>query len=286
MTHLIAPDGTQLVVTPVDAEVGDDAVRLTVEVDASTWQRVRAEQLFHLDAEHAPSLPASAVDTTYRLVLRLGIESTGDDLERDALLTELPARLSRTEDWYAEDVQREIAIPEALQVPGARLAEGSPTGWAPKQRPSTDAPLLTIARTWFAEHGMAATGVDDATVLRLDGDGFNGSWVLWLETREDEGIVLVWSSWPEAVPAERRRAVMELLTRLNTDIAVGAFEMDLDRGQVSFRTSIDVTDDRLSGALLSRLVGANVEVFDDWLPALQSVIAGRDAQVVLAELSR
>ncbi len=93
----------------------------------------------------------------------------------------------------------------------------------------------------------------------------------------------MWSSYGEGVPEERRPAMMELLTRINPDVAVGAFELDLDRGNVSFRTSIDVTGDRLTDALLERLIGANVGAFDDYLPAIEKIALsdGHDPKAVL-----
>ncbi len=138
-----------------------------------------------------------------------------------------------------------------------------------------------MVRRWLADHELQSTPVAGQTVLRLDGEGANGSWILWIETREDDDLCIVWSSWPQEIPLERRGAVMELVTRVNTDIQVGAFELDLSRGQLSFRTSLDVTDDRLSEALLARLVGANVETFDDYLPALDRVLAGEDPVTAL-----
>jgi hypothetical protein len=268
--RLSVPDGPPLVVSPVGVASDGDTVRLTVDLDSAAWERVRDEALFHLDPAHAGrGFAGEAPGAAYRLVLRLDGPSPSA-ADAASLLRER----SSTADWYAEDVQRELPLPSGA-APGSRLAEGYPTAWAAVSD-DLDAPLLAVCRAWFAARGMQATRVEGATVLRLEGDGSNGSWVLWLETREEARVVIVWSSWPVAVPEPRRRAVMELVTRLNPDIAVGAYELDLDRGQVSVRTSIELGDAPLHEDLVAGLVGANVEVFDTHLPRLLAVIDGVD----------
>ena len=154
------------------------------------------------------------------------------------------------------------------QLSGAEVPPSVP----PVPPVSGPTPMLDVVRRFLAGHDIAAERVEGETILRMEGTGANGEWTLWIQTREDEGLCLVWSSWPQAVPEDRRVAVMELVTRINPDLAVGAFELDLDRGQLSLRTSIDVTGDRLTEALVARLVGANVETFDDHLPALLDAI--------------
>lgn len=269
---LDVPDGAPLAVAPVAVSADDDAVRLTVDLDEAGWERVRDEALFHLDPAHlGRGFAGEAPGAAYRLVLRLDGPPAADPGDPGDLLRERPS----TADWYAEDVQRELPLPPDA-APGSRIAEGYRTGWAPAPPDDGDAPLLAACRAWFAAREMPAARVEDATVLRLEGEGANGSWVLWLETREADRVVIVWSAWPETVPEERRRAVMELVTRLNPDIAVGAYELDLDRGQVSVRTSIELGDAPLHDDLVAGLVGANVEVFDEHLPALLAVVDGVD----------
>ena len=55
-------------------------------------------------------------------------------------------------------------------------------------------------------------------------------------------------------------------------LLIGNFEMDMSDGEVRFKTSIDVEGDRLSTALLRRLVDLNLEMMDKYLPGLHAVI--------------
>ncbi len=55
---------------------------------------------------------------------------------------------------------------------------------------------------------------------------------------------------------------------------VGNFELDFTDGEISYKTSIDVEGDRLSFALIQRVVYANVTMMDEYLPGMMSVIYG------------
>ncbi len=70
---------------------------------------------------------------------------------------------------------------------------------------------------------------------------------------------------------ERRAALAEFVTRANFGLVVGNFEMDMDDGEVRYKTSIDVEGDRLSTALLHQLVRVNLEMMDKYLPGLYAV---------------
>jgi hypothetical protein len=67
-------------------------------------------------------------------------------------------------------------------------------------------------------------------------------------------------------------AIAEFLTRANSGIIIGNFELDFTDGEISYKTSIDVEGDRLSFALIQRLVYANVTMMDEYLPGILSVI--------------
>ena len=79
---------------------------------------------------------------------------------------------------------------------------------------------------------------------------------------------------PEPVPEERRLAVAEYLTRVNAGLVVGNFELDLGRGIVRMKTSLDFEGEPLSTTLVRNLVYANVRAMDHYAPGLVAVAAG------------
>jgi hypothetical protein len=62
------------------------------------------------------------------------------------------------------------------------------------------------------------------------------------------------------------------LTRANSGMIIGNFELDFADGEIRYKTSIDVKGDFLSFELIKQLVYANVMMMDEYLPGIMSVI--------------
>jgi hypothetical protein len=273
---------------------GPGSVRLTVRLKPDEWKRVVDEQLFHLDPASMGTSWANDADLKRPVDVELGLvrgvaySVDGADIERH--LSDAPdEELLDSDNWYALDVHQELALPKEFAKKKASLRTGFRTAWVDSPLVGGGGtPLIDVVENFFNERELPFERIEDQSIVKAVGSGANGDWTVWIELREDDGLVLVWSSYADEVPEARRPTMMELLTRINPDVAVGAFEFDLDRGSVSFRTSIDVTGDRLTDALLERLIGANVGEFDDYLPAIDKIAQqdGQDAKAVLQFLPR
>jgi hypothetical protein len=57
-------------------------------------------------------------------------------------------------------------------------------------------------------------------------------------------------------------------------MTIGSFELDFTDGEISYKTTIDVEGNRLTSALIKRVVYANVTMMDKYLPGIMSVIYG------------
>ena len=270
------------------------AVRLTVRLKPTAWKRVVDEQLFHLDPASMGTSWANDADLTRPVDVELGLQRgiafsfDGGDVERH-LVDDSDEELLDSDNWYALDVHQELAVPKEFAKKHASLRTGFRTAWADSPVVGGGrSPLIDVVENFFNERELPFERIEDQTIFKAVGTGANGDWTVWIEVREDDGLVLVWSSYQDGVPEARRPAMMELITRINPDVAVGAFELDLDRGNLSFRTSIDVTGDRFTDALLERLIGANVGEFDDYLPAIDKIAQqdGQDPKAVLQFLPR
>jgi hypothetical protein len=276
-----------------DAE-GPGSVRLTVRLDPSAWKRVVDEELFHLDPASMGTSWADDADLKRPVDVELGLERgvaysvDGADIERH-LVDQRDEELLDSENWYALDVHQELDLPKGFEGKNASLRTGFRTAWVDSPLVGGGgSPLIDVVENFFNERELPFERVEDQTIFKAQGSGANGDWTVWIDVQEDDGIVLVWSSYQDEVPEPRRPAMTELITRINPDVPVGAFELDLDRGSLSFRTSIDVTGDRLTDALLERLIGANVGAFDDYLPAIDKIAQqdGQDPKAVLKFLPK
>jgi len=108
--------------------------------------------------------------------------------------------------------------------------------------------------------------------LRLPFSGRNGNFVVVVEAQDELARCMVYTIWPEPVPASLRAEVMEFITRVNYGLAIGNFELDLFDGELRFKTSLDVTDTQISAALLERLITLSTYTLDFYAPGLVAVI--------------
>jgi hypothetical protein len=75
-------------------------------------------------------------------------------------------------------------------------------------------------------------------------------------------------------PPDRRQAITEFLTRANSGLLIGNFEINLDDGEICYKTSLDVSDAELSPALVKNVVYMNVLMMDRYLPGIMAVLYG------------
>jgi hypothetical protein len=82
------------------------------------------------------------------------------------------------------------------------------------------------------------------------------------------------SHFPGRVPVERRTACAEAITRANSRLGLGAFELNLDNGLLIFRTAIPATTRNIDPLGLGWMLAIHQDVFDHYFEALMSVIYG------------
>jgi hypothetical protein len=127
--------------------------------------------------------------------------------------------------------------------------------------------------------------VDAATDrVSFPGFGANGRWTVHALARESDHQVLVHSVVDEDVTPELRTPLALFLTRANFGLVLGNFELDLDDGELRYKTSIDVEGAELTEALLDHVVLANVATTDHYLPGIRAVLAGADPAAAVAEV--
>ena len=134
--------------------------------------------------------------------------------------------------------------------------------------------ILDTATSFFEEDGWPFTQFEGQPVLQMGFRGENGQWTCLAQAREEQSQFLFYSLCPVNAPEDSRPAVAEFLTRANYGLFIGNFELDLDDGEIRYKTSIDVEGDHLSPALVQQLVYANVFTMDRYLPGMMGVIYG------------
>lgn len=115
----------------------------------------------------------------------------------------------------------------------------------------------------------------DANRYRVIVHGNTAHWVWITQWDEDESFFTGYSYSPVNVPANRRAAAAEYLTRANWRLRLGNFELDYTDGEVCFRTSMVMESIRPTVEMMRRLAFASFQMMDQYLPGLMSVIYGK-----------
>jgi hypothetical protein len=286
---LAPPTGDPLPVHAVDLALEREdgvlvEVRFTFTISAEAYARVIKDSLFHLAEEsRGPLAGKFTADGDVQVEARLdrphipGVALLGEDILQTgpafgALAAGSP--LLETESWYALSVTREVL----RDAEGGSLREGYSTLHASPER-DLRLPMLAIAEAAFEERGIEWQETTDDEVIRADVVGENGFWAVFAVAREREGRCTIYAQAPWNTPEERRGEMAECITRVNFGLPLGNFEMDYSDGEVRFKTSLGVADERLTTALFEGLFEPNMATMDHYLPALESVRDGRASAV-------
>lgn len=133
---------------------------------------------------------------------------------------------------------------------------------------------------WFEEHGFGLTEVEgDPDTQRTRVLGRNAAWDLFVSAPADR-VIRVFSLWEKQIPSDRLTDMMWLAGRVNGMLPVGSVVVDDVRGTVGVHTSVDVADDRLGAGILARLVGHNVDAFDQLVDAFEGILSGADGRTM------
>jgi hypothetical protein len=133
----------------------------------------------------------------------------------------------------------------------------SPEPGAQSQEPNTQAEFTEkTALAFFSRHldelKWKYHRNEDRPSLFSGFNGTNAQWDFNLTARETSGGLFqlaVNSFIPNKALPPRRPAAMELLTRINFELALGCFEMNLADGEIRFRTSVAIPAPTLSALI-------------------------------------
>ncbi|MEH2275721.1 MAG: YbjN domain-containing protein [Nostoc sp.] len=139
--------------------------------------------------------------------------------------------------------------------------------------------IFKTIQHFFQEEGWSMLPVEDKTALGTKLSGENGQWTCLALAKEDEDLFIFYSIYPLTVPLEKRTTVAEFLTRVNYGMLIGNFELDFEDGEVRYKTSINVREDRLSFVLAKHVIYTNIAMMDRYFPSLMQVIQGEDSPI-------
>jgi hypothetical protein len=253
---------------------------LEVCVDYPTYQKIRQETLFNLLADQLFVNSEGLLDARDVIVgLQLKphlMKDLGELTTAEAIayhFTQLDPQhfLLSTESWLATEFMQIEPLP-----PGetGELQMGYQTLWAKPERFQVTnpmpVPMKTVILQSLQDQDLDYEEVNDS-VLRLKFQGQNGDWICVVGMDEEHHQCVIYSTFPTPVPAEWRQACAVLVAKLNYELTIGNFELDLEDGDLRCRTAMDVGSDSLTPNLFSQLLTANLKTMDHHFAQFQQL---------------
>ncbi|MZQ86919.1 hypothetical protein GQF01_32895 [Paenibacillus sp. 5J-6] len=186
--------------------------------------------------------------------------------------------LRQSESWLITEVKQQMRLPDALD--NGTLKIGYRTQWAESAATSAasnaasssaKSTLNGVVEDYLNKMELPFEWVDE-TIARLTFSGEHGDWIVLVRTDEEKQICIVFSIYPEAVPEEQQTEMAKFLFEENYDLVIGNFEMDANDGELRYRTSIDVENDRLTMELFNQLFTTNVVIMDHYFHVIDDII--------------
>ncbi len=151
--------------------------------------------------------------------------------------------------------------------------------------------IFDTMSAYFAENGWSVTRIGDSLGLSMTVQGDNGQWACVAQADEERRLFLFYSAAPVDVPAEKRPAMAEFIARANYNTLVGNFELDVEDGDLRYKTSFSVEGgdastwaNGLLTAQIGRLVSINVFMMDQYLPGITAVLDGETPREAIAHV--
>ena len=77
---------------------------------------------------------------------------------------------------------------------------------------------------------------------------------------------------PLRVPEAQRPMIAELLARINYGLNIGNFELDMNDGEIRYKTSIDVEGGELTSRMAETVIAINISTTDRYFPSFTDVM--------------
>jgi hypothetical protein len=275
------PIGIPLELDVREADVSNGALLITAHAAPDAWEYVEGGYLFHLDdAETDDGRPPMLDDgTPVEVVLRLD-DDVAATLPASArkndtfvgTLTTAPddSPLLDTESWFLVEARQGTNGYRTTYADAPSLHRRDTDAPVLEPREHRESPLMDAVLSFLRSMDLDFERFD-RNILRVPVASDNGTYNVFVTVRDEHHQITIHATWTEEVPEDRRPSVMELITRINIDLTVSWFELDLDHGSVSARSGVDLEGVAPSDVLVENAFYAAERTMDRFLPALHAV---------------
>jgi hypothetical protein len=201
------------------------------------------------------------------------LESMTDEAISQALI-EVNASLQECFDTSISAITSEVLTQVIAEIVNNFEQLADPNPFDNNQQAITSQNIFEVMVNFFISEDWPHAKIQGEPVLSMAFSGENGTWNCYATATVQHQQFIFYSICPTLAPENKRFSIAEFITRANSGMIIGNFELDLDTGEICYKTSIDVSEHRLNFALIKNLVYTNVTMMDKYLPGIMSVITG------------
>ncbi|MBT3221838.1 MAG: hypothetical protein HN348_22400 [Proteobacteria bacterium] len=143
-------------------------------------------------------------------------------------------------------------------------------------QPATAGKLTNAVEGYLKNDTWNPQPLDDLNGWEMAYQGTDDSWTCVALVFEDRQQFLFYSVLDVTVESSRRDEMAHFLNRANHQMVMGNFELNMDMGELRFKTSIDVEGGDLGGTMLHNLLYTNVLTMDRYISGINAVHQGAD----------
>jgi hypothetical protein len=124
---------------------------------------------------------------------------------------------------------------------------------------------------WNYIENIKELGIEKMLAINVNTD--NAQWILVMRAIEEEYRFICYSVLPVEASEDSKLKIMEMITKINYGLKMGNFEMDLDSGEVHFKTGIQFLQDFEGNIeqLIEDNISLNVVTMDKYINDLMSI---------------
>ncbi|EGW37480.1 YbjN domain-containing protein [Desulfosporosinus sp. OT] len=109
-------------------------------------------------------------------------------------------------------------------------------------------------------------------IIKLEISGVNTDFHVFLLVDEEQESLLCNTHIKRKIPHAKRLEVCEFMNRVNYELANGNFEMDMDNGEIRYRTFLDLADAEPSKDQIQNIVWNGIQGFDTYYPGIIKLV--------------
>jgi hypothetical protein len=279
MNTFLTPTNETIFVRVIDIDFPKELF-LTIEVSFETYLKIDTDELFNF-YRVVRNQTAITFEPDKNVELRLTLRSNFTPLLQHYNVETFKVAfysknkdldfLYQTENWLLYSAAQVQDLPEALKGSGVlKLGIQTKYEYQTSESPLENSPMI-IAKQFFFQKKHPFEEVDKQT-LRTEIKRQGNTWLVIVHHNPEMDTTMVYSVLPERIAQEYRSKVATFLVDTNFHLGIGAFEMDINDGEVRFRTSIAHSGHPLDLNMFQNLFLINIQTMGDLIRNINALI--------------